>query len=113
MPCGPFVRAAAARSRTGRASCRLRSSDQAPANIDEDKETNDDQSAGDGATQHSPRHGVSELGAEPGAAAQACREDKPQGQIELAVKDISGGRSNRHRKLKDLAQSDAGEDGKP
>ncbi|HYP09914.1 MAG TPA: hypothetical protein VEQ86_00355 [Xanthobacteraceae bacterium] len=29
----------------------------------------------DDAAQRSPRHGVSELGAEPGAAAQTCRED--------------------------------------
>lgn len=39
------------------------------------KEANDDQGARDDAAQRSPRHGVSELGAEPGAAAQTCRED--------------------------------------
>ena len=50
-------------------------SEQAPGDIGENKEANDDQGARDDAAQRSPRHGVSELGAEPGAAAQTCRED--------------------------------------
>lgn len=87
-------------------------SEQAPPDIGENKEADDNQGARDDAAQRGPRHGVGELGAEPGAAAQACREDHAQGQIELAVNYISGGRSNRHWKLKDLAQSDAGEDAK-
>ena len=67
----------------------------------------------DDAAQRSPRHGVSELGAEPGAAAQTCREDDAHDQVELAVDYIPGGRSNRHWKLKDLAQSDTGEHAEP
>ena len=89
-----------------------RLSDQAPANVGENKEANADQGAGDDGAQRGPRYGMSERGAEPGAAAQACRKDKPQGQIELAVNYIPGGRGNRHRELKDLTQSDAGEDPK-
>jgi hypothetical protein len=60
-----------------------------------------------------PRHGMGELGAEPGAAAEACCEDHAQRQIKLAVNYITGGRSKRDWKLKDLTQTDTGEDAKP
>jgi hypothetical protein len=69
-------------------------SDQVPADIGENKQANDDQSAGDNAAQRGSRHGMGELGAEPGAAAQAHREDEAQGQIELAVNYIPGSRGN-------------------
>src|SRR5262249_24609265 len=88
-------------------------SEQAPGDIGENKEANDDQGAPDGAPQRTPRHGVGKYAAEPGAAAQACREDDPQDQVELAVDYIPGGGSNRHWKLKNLAQSDTGEHAEP
>ena len=40
---------------------RARLSDQAPANIGENKEANDDQGAGDDGAQRGPRHGMSEV----------------------------------------------------
>ena len=54
------------------------SSDQAPADIGENNQANDDQDAGDDVAQPGSRHGMGELGPEPGAAAQARREDDAQ-----------------------------------
>src|SRR5262249_32079397 len=81
--------------------------------INENKEPNHNESAGRGDAQCGSRHGMSELGAEPGAAAEACCEDHAQRQIKLAVNYITGGRSKRDWKLKDLTQTDTGEDAKP
>jgi hypothetical protein len=51
-----------------RAAC-LHSTEQAPADIGENKEASNDQRAGNDAAQRGARHGMGELGAEPGAAA--------------------------------------------
>src|SRR5262249_6491994 len=84
-------------------------SDQAPADTNENKEPNHNENAGRGDAQCGSRHGIGELGAEPGAAAEACCEDHAQRQIKLAVNYITGGRSKRDWKLKDLTQTDTGE----
>ena len=68
----------------GRAS-RLHSFEQAPADGGKNSEAGDDQRAGDDAAQRGARRGMRELGAAPGAAAQARRKDHAQEQIELAV----------------------------
>src|ERR1041385_2500634 len=89
------------------------SSEQAPADSRKNSEADEDQRAGDDAAQRGARRGMCKLGAVPGTAAQARREDDAQRHIELAVNHISYSRGNRHWKLKDLTQSDAGEDAEP